>query len=400
MALRPFIVEAWMPEPVPFERTLRSLEGDGYGRTLVWTLVTLLVFAAWGAWLLLARVPLFAASASARLEVQHEAFRVESASAGELRALRVEVGERVEAGEILFEIVAQTERRQLEEERARQRGLREELSDVRAALATRRREIEDRRTATAAELAEEAAVLQSVHAAAELAANDAERAARLYESGLISASEVERLRSVADQRRFQAQAAERAVEKVEAEAAAASSGLATELAQQRREVATLEAQLRVGAEAVARLQDEVNRRTVRSPVAGVVGEMARLQVGAQVDLGEDLATIVPDVAVHAVAFLDPAEAMGRIRPGQLAEIRLQGFPWTEFGSLDGRVTRVASEPRDDRVRVELAVAGTQSLPLRHGLPCRVLVRVDEVTPLSLVLRAVGHRRPVPAAATH
>ena len=106
-----------------------------------------------------------------------------------------------------------------------------------------------------------------------------------------------------------------------------------------------------------------------------------------------LATIVPDVAVHAVAFLDPAEAMGRDAPGTSQRSGSRAFRGRSSVASTVESRESPPKPRDDRVRVELAVAGTQSLPLRHGLPCRVLVRVDEVTPLSpLVLRAVGHRR--------
>ena len=355
--------------------------------------VTLVLFAAFGSWLLLARVPVYAASASARLEVADDAFRVEAAAAGALRAVRVRVGDRVEAGQELFEIAGEAEHRRLEEEKARQHGLREQLKEARLELVSRRRELVDRRTATAAELAEEAAVVRSVRAAADLAADEADRAERLYESGLVALSEVERLRSVARQRRFQAEAADRAVDKVEAEAAAAAGDLQASLAQRRQQVALLEGQLAAGGAAVDRLTEELERRSVRAPAAGVVAELSTRRVGSQVEVGDNLATIVPDAELRAVASFEPAVALGRVREGQRAEIRLDSFPWTEFGSLEGRVARVSTEPRDGLVRVELALpeATSTALPLRHGLPGDVLVQVDETTPLSLVLRSVGHR---------
>jgi len=57
---------------------------------------------------------------------------------------------------------------------------------------------------------------------------------------------------------------------------------------------------------------------------------------------------------------------------------LRGYPWAEFGVVEGEVTAVASEDRDAKVRVELAVGSSPSLrfPLRHGLPGALEVQVE------------------------
>ena len=74
----------------------------------------------------------------------------------------------------------------------------------------------------------------------------------------------------------------------------------------------------------------------------------------------------------------PAVALGRVRAGQPARLRLDSFPWTQYGSLATTVSRVASEVRDGRVRVELTVASqpTARLPLQHGLRGTVEVEVE------------------------
>jgi hypothetical protein len=55
------------------------------------------------------------------------------------------------------------------------------------------------------------------------------------------------------------------------------------------------------------------------------------------------------------------------------------------------VARVASEARNGRIRVELHTrpAPGSRLPLQHGIPGRVEVEVERVTPAVLVLRTVG-----------
>jgi membrane fusion protein (multidrug efflux system) len=107
--------------------------------------------------------------------------------------------------------------------------------------------------------------------------------------------------------------------------------------------------------------------------------------------GDKLGAIVPGGELKVVAEFLPAAAAGRIRPGQTGRIRLEGYPWIEYGTLHAQVTRVGSELRAGRVRVELAIpAGTPTtIPIEHGLPGSAEVEVERVAPATLVLRAVG-----------
>jgi membrane fusion protein (multidrug efflux system) len=79
-----------------------------------------------------------------------------------------------------------------------------------------------------------------------------------------------------------------------------------------------------------------------------------------------------------------------VREGQAARLRLEGFSWLQYGSLEARVTKVGSEARDGRVRVELAVVSIRfQAPLQHGLPGTLEVEVERVAPAILALRAAG-----------
>jgi len=87
----------------------------------------------------------------------------------------------------------------------------------------------------------------------------------------------------------------------------------------------------------------------------------------------------------------PSAAIGRIQTGQPARLRLEAFPWTQYGAVSATVASVASEVRDGRVRVELTVRPNPAslIPLQHGLPGTVEVEVDRVSPAILVLRTAG-----------
>jgi membrane fusion protein (multidrug efflux system) len=143
---------------------------------------------------------------------------------------------------------------------------------------------------------------------------------------------------------------------------------------------------------INRLENEIERRIIRAPIEGFLAEAASLRVGAVLAEAEQVASLVPAGSLLGVARFAPPAALGRIAPGQRATMRLEGFPWAEYGALRLKVIRVASEIRDGTVRVELALDGSQPsrIPLQHGLPGIVEVEVERTTPMAVILNAAGH----------
>lgn len=122
---------------------------------------------------------------------------------------------------------------------------------------------------------------------------------------------------------------------------------------------------------------------------GSLGEVANIRPGSVVHQGDLLAAVVPAGKLRVVARFLPADALGRIRPGASARLRLHGFPWPRFGSVPAVVSSVASEVRDGRIRVEFSVTSEQPsvrVPLQHGLPDTVEVEVARTTPAALIVR--------------
>ena len=130
-----------------------------------------------------------------------------------------------------------------------------------------------------------------------------------------------------------------------------------------------------------------------------MGEIAELREGGYLSEGQKVGAIIPAGAIKLVAQFAPLTAAGRIRPGQPARMRLAGFPWAQYGSVAATVTGVANEPRDGLLRVELSVRpeSVPRVPLQHGLSGTVEVRVDRLSPATLVLRAAGKLLGVPRA---
>src|SRR5205085_2168004 len=136
--------------------------------------------------------------------------------------------------------------------------------------------------------------------------------------------------------------------------------------------------LAAGRATVARLRTQIEARQVRAPADGVIGEVQPLAPGAYVAAGQKLATIVPDGDLTIVAEFAPDGALGRLKPGQLARLRLDGYPWAQYGVVNARVARVAGEMRDGLLRADLVAAPDAAgrAPRRHGMTGSAEVAVE------------------------
>ena len=137
-----------------------------------------------------------------------------------------------------------------------------------------------------------------------------------------------------------------------------------------REVTQLEGQLTTTRIVIERLEYESERRYIRAPVAGRLGEVTTLRVGAMVGVGTRLGVVVPPGMLKIMADFLPPAALGRIQPRQPARLRLEGFPWTQYGIVSATVASVANEVRDGQVRVELAVRSDAVPSIPFNMACR------------------------------
>ena len=142
---------------------------------------------------------------------------------------------------------------------------------------------------------------------------------------------------------------------------------------------------------IARLQAELGKYLLRAPISGRLADVGSSRVGSYVAEGQKLATILPPGDLIIVADFPPSVALGRIQRGQQARMRLDGFPWAQYGTLPAAVTNVAGEIHDGLVRVELSVEGKpgEGMLLQHGLPGSLEVTVEEASPFRLLLRSAG-----------
>ena len=167
--------------------------------------------------------------------------------------------------------------------------------------------------------------------------------------------------------------------------------LQSELAGLERELEQLEGRQTQEQLVIESLRHEIDLRSIRAPVSGNLGEVARVHVGSVVEAGDRMGVVVPPGSLQVAADFPPDVALGRVRHGQPARLRLKGFPWMEFGTLSLVVNSVGSEVSNGTIRVQLEIVGDvpPEIPMQHGLPGSVEVEVERVSPGELVLRAAG-----------
>jgi len=375
----------------PFSRTLRALEADGHRRWMAGLIPAVLLLAAWGVWFVRGRVAVYEVTDRAWLAVDLEAHPIAAPVEGRVAAVRAVLGQQVRVGQVLIELEAEEQRARLDEERAQRDALGGQIAALRQQIAAGGRFLAGQLGASRAAIEETRAKAREADAAAKLAQQEADRQARLLAEGLVSAAEAERARSAAEQRRAAADSLRQTLDRLGYEERSTEGERRGDVDELQRNLALLEGQAAGSLAAIRRLEREVGLRTLRAPVAGRVGQLAAVRVGSVVAEAEQLGMVVPAGVLKAIAEFPPASALGRIRPRQPARIVLSGFPSAQYGSLPARVDRVASEPRDGTIRVELLLRPDRRsrLPLQHGLPGTAEVEVERVTPAVLVLRTVG-----------
>jgi membrane fusion protein (multidrug efflux system) len=385
-----------------FTQSLRALEADRVRGKVAGIVVAGAFLAAWGLWALRASVTVHETSEAARIEVSQAAHSIDAPVAGRVVSTHIALGADVRAGDLLLEIDAEDQRGRLAEEEARLSSIQPELDALARQIASLQESRGSDREATSAALDQARARYQEAKVAAAEAEEEARREERLAAQGAVSDAERLRARAAADARAAAAESLSREAARLEAAQRARDMDQASRAEELRRVIASLEGARRTASAAAEVLRHEIARRTVRAEVAGRIGADSIVRPGEFVKEGQHLGELVPPGRLRAVADFSPEGALGRVRSGQDARLRLDGFPWAQYGVVPATVAAVGDELHDGKVRVELELrplAGSP-IPLQHGLPGSVEVDVEQVTPADLVLRAVGRRlgRPVDARA--
>ena len=134
---------------------------------------------------------------------------------------------------------------------------------------------------------------------------------------------------------------------------------------QRQELAALSAsfrsdalaQLRQAEEQARQYQQDSNRSqqrqawmTLTAPVAGTVQQLAVHTVGGVVTEAQPLLAIVPDKEMLEVEAMVQNKDIGFVRVGQPVTVKVESFPYTRYGYLEGKVESISHDALQDEKR--------------------------------------------------
>lgn len=370
-------------------RTLHALKSDRGRGVSIAALMAAALVGGWVAWGSLASVAVYETTANARLEASLATSAIQSQVAGRVLESKLTVGRVVKAGDVLVQLDDRRLTLAVDEKRAAIGAIDKEIAGLRsqATAESAARSEEQRVTVTAADGAR--ANQRDAVAAAKAASMEADRIRQLRTSGLISEREYQQALTAHERSQAVADRETIVITRIDREQRAKDQERETRLRKLETEIARLQGESEKHVVEIATLRDEASRYAVRAPIDGRIGEAVILRPGSVIGT-EKIGAIIPESQIQIVANY-PASAMGRIQVGQAARMRMEGYPWMQYGALEAVVTRVAGEVRDGGVRIELSVDGSHAprIPLRHGLPGSLEIEVERVTPAALALRSAG-----------
>ncbi|GJD52131.1 Hemolysin secretion protein D, chromosomal [Methylobacterium crusticola] len=123
---------------------------------------------------------------------------------------------------------------------------------------------------------------------------------------------------------------------------------------------------------VVKAQLKQARMALTAPIAGTVQQLAVTTLGQVVTAGQPLMIVVPSDGPIEVEAQVQNKDIGFVIPGQEAVVKIDAFPFTRYGTIEGTVLRVSRDAVDDRDASgssdALSVARGQGLSPVSGMP--------------------------------
>ncbi|MBD2089113.1 HlyD family type I secretion periplasmic adaptor subunit [Microcoleus sp. FACHB-1515] len=142
---------------------------------------------------------------------------------------------------------------------------------------------------------------------------------------------------------------------------------------------------------------DLDQQDLRAPADGVVFDLQAKLPGVVAQPGQELLQVVPNESLIARVQVANAD-IANIRVGMPVDVRVDAFPFTEFGSIDGVVTKVGSEavatetqtpgqtvfPVEVRLDQQFLQQQSEQFVLVPGMTLVANIRVRERAPISYV----------------
>ena len=131
-------------------------------------------------------------------------------------------------------------------------------------------------------------------------------------------------------------------------------------------------------EQIDKMEQELDKKTMKSPVSGTVNIVKELNKGDVIQPGEPLLTILPtNETMYKASIAVTNQEIGKISIGDQVKFNFDAFPKQSYGSLVGEVTSIGSDAvvQQDGLRYYIIEAAIANKPLvnRKGEPGEIKV---------------------------
>ncbi|TNE44729.1 MAG: HlyD family efflux transporter periplasmic adaptor subunit [Deltaproteobacteria bacterium] len=376
---------------IAFSRSLRSMQSDHPGRWIRWLVGALVLGGVWGIWFVGSRVKVVAVTPAAKLDVIRSTYPLETSVDGRVIVSHLRLGRKVKAGEVLVLLDDTKAKLLLQEAETQQQATAQRLAALQAQIRAEKVALYREKLSAQNAVQESKLQVKAADLSARLAAEQKRRDQRLFRKGHLAKATYQQSRTNAQRTRALAGAMRLKFRGLALQQREKESRYRARLAQLQREVAALKGQEAIQVATCKRLKHELQDYKIVAPSGGHLGSVVELPKGTWVTKGKKIGTLIARGNVKVIASFAPADALGKVKQGQLGQLRLNGFPWVQYGSIQAKVHHVASVPDQGRIRVELNVLNAKStkMPLKHGMPGALEIELERVSPATLLLRAVG-----------
>ena len=240
---------------------------------------------------------------------------VKAPFAGVIKDIVVKEGQKVIAGDTLLKFDADVSRKRKETLETQIKLENKRFEEESRAVKARKRGVVARLNGLKRSLSTESGIYENILPLAEI--------------GAMQQTEVLRQRNKVEQLDSEVQQAEADLEEVEAQL--------NKLEQESlREISDLERQL-------VEVEDTITKEKLSAPVSGIVFGMVPSSAGYAASAGETLVKVVPGGEIEAKIYITNKD-VGFMKPGMKAQIRVDAFPYTQFGSITGALKSVGTLP--------------------------------------------------------
>ncbi|MCW7547492.1 HlyD family type I secretion periplasmic adaptor subunit [Photorhabdus sp. APURE] len=152
-----------------------------------------------------------------------------------------------------------------------------------------------------------------------------------------------------------------------------------------------EVQLVVLEQELAKAQVREQLEVIRSPVTGTVQQLSVHTLGAVLQPAQNLMVIVPDDNVQLAEVQILNKDAGFIHPGQQVTVKVDAFPYTRYGTIDGELLSIS---RDSTTDERLGLVFPAQVSLKSNNIVIDNTRVDITPGMSIVAEIKTDQRRV------